>query len=899
MKLITRLLLGLVAVVATLFIAAAFLVSTIDLAQHKDRIQQFVFDQTGRSLEIRGRVDAQLFPWAGISLQDVTLAGAEGFYTQNFADVEQVEARVRFLPLIVGNVSFKHVHLRGLELDLQRNLEGRTNWDDMMSNTSVVTTDVSSDDVLQEIEAGTPVVAALSVGELVVTDSVVHWRDEMADNRFFLSDFSLSAGEITLSQPFPLETGFTINGVASLPQTQIKASGMAGIDLAENIYRLDSFQVESVLMFADDDIAVVEANVSDDQSADKTEEVISSTKNAQFASRFAGSVVADLNAQRVDFAPWSLDAEGVVLSGELHVTDLFENPAVFGHLSSSDIDAATLLGKQLHVRGVALPASFDASLLQQMALSANFQSVDENFLINDVSIGNAHAELSGNFQIANYLRAPVLTGTITSNRLDLAPWTDAIGYKPPDNTALKRAYVNANVRQSGQLLVLNDIEVTLDESKFTGDVEFVKTDEGQFPIRYRLHTDDFNLDRYLSGKVFLDKAINWVNDPAVTVPVERIRTIDISGEITAAQLQWSGLRFSDVSLPVRIAEGRVEGLEIKATAYKGTLFATTVLDVTPEEPLLTATVSLNAVDIKPVMDVIWQSDTALSGTGIVNIDLLSRGTTAAELASRAGGALNIRITDGAVSRANLANQWVTAISAQLYPQTVNKAEPSGAESIASTQVNDQTTPIDELSMSWELADGNLYSNDLDARSPGMTLSGQGGISLTDRAVDYLLQVNFVESTIDKDDEDFALAADHDRLVGLTLPLAIRKPLHTVASGFIEQLNQALKSELQKPDIFGVEDELDSASPPDIATVKSRLAQHYQAEATALGARLDAIRDAAQQQQNQVPSTQPDDEQEASSSISDEIERKTDALKNRLQNNLQKDPQRKLSTLTEE
>ncbi len=912
MKLITRLLLGLIAVVATLFIAAAFIVSTIDPAQHKDRIQQFVFDQTGRTLEIRGRVEAQLFPWAGFSLRDVTLSGAEGFFTENFAQIRQVDARLRFLPLIVGSVSIRHVHLQGLELDLQRNLEGRTNWDDLMSNTSVVTTDVSNDDVLQEIEAGTPVVAALSVGQLVVSDSIVHWRDEMADKKFLLSDFRLSAGEVTLTEPFRFDTGFVVNGVAGFPITQLSASGLAGIDLAENIYRVDSFQVDSVLTFASND-SPADASSIETEAGKSPEQEIADPK---LTARYTGSVVADLSAQRVDFSPLTLAVEGVVLSGELHMTDLLQNPGVFGHIASDASDVATLL----ETRGVVLPDTFDRTLLQDFKLSANFQRADENFLISDVSLGNQHAALTGNFQIANFQRAPVLTGTITSNNINPALWADAIGYTPFDKTALTKAHISADVRQSGQLLVLNDIALKLDDSTVSGDIELVKTDDGQYPVRFELQADSLNFDRYFRGGIDIDGLAALADRADLDLPVETIRALDIQGKLTAAQLQWSGMQFTEVALPIRVAEGRVEGLEIKATTYKGTLFTSTVLDVTPDEPLLTATVSLNAVDLNPMLDAALQGEAALSGTGIVNVDLLSRGSTVAEMADRAGGALNVRITDGAIDNVNLAHEWVTLLSAYLLPetndQTVVEAEPgqssernaaSGASPGSTALTANQKTLINELSMSWELADGRLYSNDLDLRSVGMNLSGQGSIALAEQSIDYLLQVAFTEDAVDAaaDTIDSVLAPTHNRMVGMTVPLVIRGSVKPLLIDFIARLNESLQAELQKPDIFGstISDsettgaDVSTDTPLDIAVVKDRLLQHNAEAETALNARLEAVRDAEQQQQNRV--TPVEEDVEASNSINEQIQRETDELKNRLQNNLQKDLQRKLSNLTED
>ena len=910
MKLITRLLLGLIAVVATLFIAAAFLISTVNLDQHKDRIQQFVFDQTGRSLDIRGHVEAQLFPWAGFALEDVQLAGADGFVTGNFANVKLVEARVRLLPLIVGSLSIKTVHLQGLELDLQRNAEGRTNWDDLMSNTSVVTADVSDGDVLQEIEAGTPVVALLSVGELQVSDGLVHWRDETAGQDFYLSDFRLSAGTIKLSEPFRILTGFTVNRAPWVPDassttsgTRIDASGLASINLAENVYQIENFRIDSTVEL---DSASTVTRVADAETAETDKPAV-----RELAVGYSGSVLADFSEQRIDFAPLAIDVDGIVLNGELHMTNLIESPGAFGYIATDAVDVAGLLERY----GTGLPSSFDKTLLQDIKLSANFQRADDSFLINEVIFGNQHAELTGNFQIANFLRAPVLTGSIASNTINPLLWTESLGFTPVDKSALSQARLTAQVRQSGQLLVLNDVAFTIDDSTISGDIEFVKTEDGQYPIRFELAADQINADRYIDAGALLDSLGTYALASTQPLQVDRISNKDIQGVITATQLQWAGLEFTDVSMPLRVEKGRVEGQEIKATTHKGTLFATTVLDVTPEEPLLTATASLNAVDLKPMLSAMGRSQAdkegntpgntdgqqtgvnndeseptvpTLAGTGIVNIDLLSRGGSLADLVQRAGGALNIRITDGAIENTNLARTWVSELVQQAQGNAPVK--PTDGEQSAASNL----TRIDELSMSWELAHGNLYSNDLEWRADGFRIEGLGGIDLARQSADYLLQMTLIESDSANDTEAPVLAAEHNRVAGTTVPLVLRGPLQPLVDDFVGALNNAYDTELRRMAAGSNEASLD--------TLKSQLSARSNDVAAALSSRLSTVRDAAQPQpgsQANQPVQTPEGETEATNRVSTEIERETDELKNRLQQNLQKDPNRKLSTLADE
>lgn len=920
MKLITRLLLGLIAVVATLFIAAAFLISTVNLDQHKDRIQQFVFDQTGRSLDIRGHVEAQLFPWAGFALEDVQLAGADGFVTSDFANVKLVEARVRLLPLIIGNLSIKTVHLHGLELDLQRNAEGRTNWDDLMSNTSVVTADVSDGDVLQEIEAGTPVVALLSVGELQVSDGLVHWRDETAGHDFYLSDFRLSAGTIKLSEPFRILTGFTVNRAPWAPDeastqsgTRIDASGLASINLAENVYRIENFRIDSTVPLGAATDSSTATDAADAADADKP--VV-----RELNVGYSGSVVADFSEQRIDFAPLAVDVDGIVLNGELHMTNLIESPGAFGYIATDAVDVAGLLERY----GTGLPLSFDKTLLQDIKLSANFQRADDSFLINEVVFGNQHAELTGNFQVANFLRAPVLTGSIASNTIIPLLWTESLGFTPVDKSALSQARLTAQVRQSGQLLVLNDVAFTIDDSTISGDIEFVKTEDGKYPIRFELAADQINADRYVDAGALLNSIGTYALASTQPLQVDRISRKDIQGVITASQLQWAGLDFTDVSVPLRLDKGRIEGQEIKATTHKGTLFATTVLDVTPEEPLLTATASLNAVDLKSMLSAMSRSqadkegntagtkgrqqadaskdasnnepestEPALTGTGIVNVDLLSRGNSFSDLVLRSGGALNIRITDGAIENTNLARSWVSALVRQAQDNTpVGQSDAEQSDAEQSTASN--LTHIDELSMSWELAHGNLYSNDLEWRADGFRIAGLGGVDLARESVDYLLQMTIVEADSANDTEATVLAAEHSLAAGTTLPLVLRGPLQPLLDDLVGALNNAFDTELRR--IAAGTDEV------SLDKFKSQLSERSSDVAASLSSRLSALRDTAQPQtgsQANQPVQTPESETEATNRVSTEIERETDQLKNRLQQNLQKDPNRKLSTLADE
>jgi len=87
------------------------------------------------------------------------------------------------LPLLRRTVNIRTVELSGLELDLQRNAEGITNWDDLIATTSTRTTteeEAGDAEVTTEVEGNTATIAALAVGGIDISNATVRWTDAQA-----------------------------------------------------------------------------------------------------------------------------------------------------------------------------------------------------------------------------------------------------------------------------------------------------------------------------------------------------------------------------------------------------------------------------------------------------------------------------------------------------------------------------------------------------------------------------------------------------------------------------------------------------------------------------------------------------------------------------------------------
>jgi AsmA protein len=234
---------GLVAgALLVLLVAVMIGVSVLfDPNDYKDRITAAVDDATGRTLTLEGDLSLNLFPRLSIGLGAAEFSNAEGFGDAPFARFESAELRVGILPLLSRRLEIDRASLSGLRLNLARDAQGRTNWDDLSGGASA---DADADDPAADEgqSAGGAGDLDISVGAVEIVDAEVTWQDASADQDWTLSNFNFAARGFDPGRAFPLEIGFDLAGneVSVSVETEMRAS----IALADNQYRLEDLTVD-------------------------------------------------------------------------------------------------------------------------------------------------------------------------------------------------------------------------------------------------------------------------------------------------------------------------------------------------------------------------------------------------------------------------------------------------------------------------------------------------------------------------------------------------------------------------------------------------------------------------------------------------------------------------------
>jgi AsmA protein len=131
MKTLTRVLIILLALALLALAGGVVFLANLDPNDYKDRIVAEVAKATGREFSLDGPLELGLWPKLRLKTGQFTLGNAEGFGDDPFLVAEEVQVAVATLPLLTRRVEMDTVVLRGLKLNLARNAEGVSNWDDL------------------------------------------------------------------------------------------------------------------------------------------------------------------------------------------------------------------------------------------------------------------------------------------------------------------------------------------------------------------------------------------------------------------------------------------------------------------------------------------------------------------------------------------------------------------------------------------------------------------------------------------------------------------------------------------------------------------------------------------------------------------------------------------------
>ncbi|MGD9499302.1 MAG: AsmA family protein [Halothiobacillus sp.] len=742
MKWIKRIVMWIVALILVLFIAAVAFVATFDPNDYKDKISSIVQEKTGRTIELGGPIHLTLFPWLGVSVQDVALGNAPGFAQKNMVTAKTVEVKAALLPLLKGQFEVGKLVLDGATIHLARNSNGVTNWADLLARPSTGAPSGAAG------ASSSNKVTALAIGGVEINDANLDWQDAVTGQSLALQHLNLDSGAIRLGQAVDMSLNFSyatqdpklgkLTGDVRLSSTfDMKANGeqfsakslkfhasvvpdaqhnpaalpaKSELDLSvpEVSVDLPKHAVNLSAMDATVDLekgfglthAVLTAKgalsadwqkgqyLSDKLSlAGKIQGLPSHTGELDFSAH--GGVAADMNKGNISLPNWQIESAPLVVKTSLDVTGLGKNLSVTGPLAIMPFNPRQL-AEALKYR---VPSMQSDKALTQCAVKADVRVTPNQAMLDHLVFSLDGHDLNGTVGISD-LKTNRMYARLKGGAFDVNP------YLPPGTAAAKPS-----------------------EHKPAG-AQGSLTDQPK-PVASA--------------------------DMEIPLPVDALRKLNLDAEINLDQLTYQKYQLKQLALAVLASGGQINMKQFDFMSFGGTIQTQAALDVRGAVPDWQTKLDARNIALQPALTAAMNED-RLSGTGDVRLALRTQGARLSKLKSALDGTADFSLRNGQIKGVDL-GYMLRAAQARLQGETT---------AVPRTQATD----FSAISGSAIIRNGVAHNDDLKGASPLLRVTGKGDVDLARETIDYLLNATVVNTATGQDGKAL------EKLKQLNVPITI-------------------------------------------------------------------------------------------------------------------------------
>lgn len=386
---------------AVLLLALAAFLFTFDANNYKPQIIEQVEKQTGRQLEIDGDIGLSVFPWVGLKIGAVKLANAPGFSERPFARMEQLDVKVKLLPLLSKQVEVDKVRLHGLYASLEVNAQGGNNWSDLAQPADAAET-APAEQPTETAPAGQGLpLAGLAVNGIEFINAHIIWDDAVNAARSEISDLDLTTSAIGFDQPVDVE--FSASVTHSKPALKAEIALSTQLSFNANFSRFD---LKSLVLRLTAD----------------AKELLKDTLKLKLSS----DIGIDLDNQTAKLSRTRLETMGLAVNAVLTVKQLLGEPQLSGRIDTNVFNARELAKKL----GIELPPMADNSRLTQLSFATGISASPKQAQLSNIDFRLDDTHLTGQ------LNVPDIASQSLRYTLNLSP-IDADAYLPPPAPAVE------------------------------------------------------------------------------------------------------------------------------------------------------------------------------------------------------------------------------------------------------------------------------------------------------------------------------------------------------------------------------------------------------------------------------------------------------------------------------
>lgn len=737
------------ALLALAAIAAAIFAATFNPNDYKPELIRLVAEKKQRTLAIPGEIRLSFFPRLGAQLGQVSLSEQKG--SAEFASFNQARVSLALLPLLRRQLVVDQVSLDGAQVRIRRNLDGSTNFDDLLATKKET----------EEKPQPTGAQFGFDISGIDIRNANVRFDDLQEKRLIELARLDLETGKIANGVPSQLTLAADVKSSAPAMAARVVLKSGFTIDLGQRHYILRGMDAEikgKLLDFTD--VLLRFSGDADLQPATKRF-ALEGVKFAASGKRAAQAIEFQVEAPKLALTDTA--ANGGKLSGRAKLVE-------GARTLSATFSAPSFEGSPQAFRlpAVALDVAIREGKLDATAKLAGSVSGDiDKLLFQSPQLKLALAGRQGDTAINGNLSTP-LSANLKTKRIDLPSIVAAFALPNPGGGSLKlNAAGNASVDLARSSLS-TALKGKLDESSFAA--KFGMAPFSPAAYTFAIDIDRINADRYL-GKGAAPAPAKAAGKPAGKagaasqgIDLSALRDLRARGTLNVGALTIHNIKAAKLHATLHAGDGKLEISPLAANLYGGS--ASGSLSATASKaPRFALKQNLAGIDVGPLLkDAIDKQP--IDGRGNVTLDVTSAGGGFDQIKKSLNGSARLALRDGAVHGVNVA-QSIRKAKAKIGELRGQQADDAGTGSVA------EKTDFSELSGSFRVTNGVAHNDDLILKSPLIRLGGAGNIDLGAERLDYLAKVTVVSTLQGQGGPEL------QALKGLTIPVRLSGPFTAI------------------------------------------------------------------------------------------------------------------------
>jgi len=675
---------GLGAILLLLIIGGGIFVATFDANQYKSLISEQVKQQTGRDFTL-GDIKPSIFPWLGIKLQQITLSNARGFKAEKMLQMQQLDVRVELLPLLSQNIHIDTLKIHGLELFLEKNKQGLSNWDDILkkqadnaaskSPKAAPKSDIENAPQNETEKSSKDLLAGLLINGVDLKQANISWQDDSSGKNIALQKINISTGALRAGEALPIKFSTEVDLSEPAARLIVTMSTQLEFDLDAQIFKLDNLLLAIDAKLQQADLKQMQLSLNSTINMDLNKQQFDmknysvqielqgkSTSNKKQMVSIDGSATADLKKQTAALKPLKIQTAELAVDLQLAVKKLLDAPQAQGQLVIQEFNPQAL-AKSL---AIALPETRNDAVLQKAAASLHFVADEKN-------------------------------------------------------------------------LEMSSIKIQLDKSTFLAQLQLHDFTKPQ--IGYAVKLDQLMLDDYLppvarpakqSGKPVAAQKV----DIPIELPVELLRGLNVNGMLQVASMVVSGQSVSKLVVETQANAGVIKVPKLNAQVLEGKVISSAQLDVRKKNPryqfkLTGSRLKAESV-VNPILqDMLGEKSVSMTGETHLNLDIKTRGQSVNQLIAGTNGTFKMNM-----GKAELHGVDVEYFVRKGVIDFLEKKKQQVPASWRGEYKPKETTALKVARASAVINNGVIENKDLLLEASRFKVTGAGKIDLPREKLDY-------------------------------------------------------------------------------------------------------------------------------------------------------------------